>query len=369
MNTKCNVRVFASARNWVEGKALTQLYAAAKLEGARRVAGFPDLQPGKGGPIGAAFVMAKIYPHLIGGDIGCGMGLFETELLRRQARIEQWAGIAFDLEHPWEGDVQAYATACGLAPTQFHECLGTIGGGNHFAELQVVEKVYDAREFACTGLNRETLAILVHSGSRGLGEQILHAHVVTHRASGLDPKSHAAVDYLRQHDGAVRWAKANRALIAERFARTLGSEAQPLWDACHNSISVVEATWVHRKGATPTAHPFAVVAGSRGTLSYVVKVRSDTAMNAWSIAHGAGRKWSRSESRLRMRERFRARELAQTPLGGRVVCEQRELLYEEAPAAYKNIEVVVQDLVEAGLVTVIATLRPLLTYKGRRVRR
>jgi release factor H-coupled RctB family protein len=70
-----------------------------------------------------------------------------------------------------------------------------------------------------------------------------------------------------------------------------------------------------------------------------------------------------------MRERFGTDQLVQTPLGGRVVCEERDLLYEEAPAAYKNIEAVITDLVAAGLVSVIATLRPLLTYKTRKMRR
>ena len=92
----------------------------------------------------------------------------------------------------------------------------------------------------------------------------------------------------------------------------------------------------------------------------------DGASHAWSLAHGAGRKWTRSASRQRMRERFRVSELAQTPLGGRVICEARDLLYEEAPAVYKNIETVIQDLVAAGLVSVIATFRPLLTYKTRK---
>ena len=68
-----------------------------------------------------------------------------------------------------------------------------------------------------------------------------------------------------------------------------------------------------------------------------------------------------------MRERFSVSELAQTPLGSRVICEERDLLYEEAPAAYKNIESVIQDLVAAGLISVIATLRPLLTYKMRKL--
>ena len=87
--------------------------------------------------------------------------------------------------------------------------------------------------------------------------------------------------------------------------------------------------------------------GSRGSLSYLVKPAGDGESHAWSLAHGAGRKWSRSDARQRMRERYSVSELAQTPLGGRVMCEERDLLYEEAPAAYKNIEAVIADLVAA----------------------
>ena len=183
--------------------------------------------------------------------------------------------------------------------------------------------------------------------------------------------SAAAKEYLRGHDFAVRWAKANRELIARRFATTLGTESECLWDGCHNSITrrEGEAVWLHRKGAVAAESDFVVIPGSRGTLSYLVKPTGDGESHAWSLAHGAGRKWTRSDARQRMRERFRVSELAQTPLGGRVVCEERDLLYEEAPAAYKNIEAVIADLVAAGLGSVIATLRPLLTYKTRKVRR
>ncbi len=114
---------------------------------------------------------------------------------------------------------------------------------------------------------------------------------------------------------------------------------------------------------------FVVIPGSRGSLSYLVKPTGDGESHACSLAHGAGRKWARIEARLRMRERFRVAELAQTGLGGRVICEERNLLYEEAPAAYKNIEAVIADLVDAGLASIIATLRPLLTYKMRKQRR
>jgi len=391
--TENSVRLFASSKSWIEGEAVRQLYATAKLDGVRRAVGFPDLHPGKGSPVGAAFVMdGKIYPHLIGGDIGCGMALFKTDLVRRDAKLDRWAEKYFHLEHPWDQDVSEFLAEHDLESTEFDSLLGTIGGGNHFAELQMVEKVLDADEFNQLGLGKQQLIVLVHSGSRGLGETILHSHVDEHFGNGVEAESLAAEEYLRGHDFAVRWARANRELIAQRFASTLGAEMEQLWDGCHNSITRVECpavvgqcfqpvrpkldrqdacptSWLHRKGAVAVESEFIVIPGSRGTLSYIVKPIGDGESYAWSLAHGAGRKWSRSDARQRMRERFSVSELAQTPLGGRVVCEERDLLYEEAPAAYKNIDAVIADLVAAGLVSVIATLRPLLTYKTRKVRR
>jgi release factor H-coupled RctB family protein len=372
--TETQVRVFASAQSWIEGEALRQLYATAKLDGVRLAVGFPDLHPGKGTPVGAAFVTdGVIYPHLIGGDIGCGMTLFKTDLVRRDVKLDRWAKLQFNLEHPWDEYVSEFLAEQEIESTEFDTALGTIGGGNHFAELQAVEKIHDADAFKALNLGKEQLVVLVHSGSRGLGESILRAHVEQHFGEGVEADSFAAADYLRGHDFAVRWAKANRELIARRFVAKLGAEAECLWDGCHNSINRRESdgedVWVHRKGAVVADGEFVVIPGSRGSLSYVVKPTGDGERRAWSLAHGAGRKWARSEARLRMRERFSVAELAQTGFGGRVVCEERDLLYEEAPAAYKNIDAVVQDLVGAGLVSVIATFRPLLTYKTRKLRR
>ena len=372
--TKSNVRLFASAKSWVEGEALRQLYAAAVFDGMRLAVGFPDLHPGKGSPVGAAFVTeGLIYPYLIGGDIGCGMALFKTDLVRHDAKLDRWAELYFHLEHPWDEDVGDYLAASDLQSTEFDSDLGTIGGGNHFAEIQAVEKVHDTEAFKSTGIGKDQLVILVHSGSRGLGESILRAHVNEYRTSGVAGELFAGEEYLNGHNYAVRWAKANRTLIARRFASKLGAEAECVWDGCHNSIirheGNGEIVWIHRKGAVAAENGFVVIPGSRGSLCYVVKPTGDGESHAWSLAHGAGRKWARSESRLRMRERFGAHQLVQTPLGGRVICEQRDLLYEEAPAAYKNIEAVIQDLVDAGLASVIATFRPLLTYKTRAVRR
>lgn len=368
------VRLIASPKAWIDGQAVRQLYATAGLEGIRLAVGFPDLHPGRGTPVGAAFVTeGVIYPQVIGGDIGCGMALFGTNLLQRDSKLDRWAELRFDLEHPWEGNVSEVLAAADLESTTFDEAFGTLGGGNHFAELQRVEEVLDVAAFKRFGPGKQQLVVLVHSGSRDLGEAVLRACVDEPQANGLETESFAAATYIKDHDMAVRWASASRALIARRFVGALGAEAECLWDGCHNSISRRdydgEIVWVHRKGAVETSGGLVVVPGSRGSLSYLVKPLGDGATNAWSLAHGAGRKWARSETRERMRERFAVRELIQTALGGRVICEERDLLYEEAPAAYKNVEDVVQDLVDAGLVSVIATFRPLLTYKTRKLRR
>jgi release factor H-coupled RctB family protein len=375
---------------------MRQLHATAKLPGMRLAVGLPDLHPGKGTPVGAAFVSeGVIHPSLIGGDVGCGMAFFKTGLLRRKAKLDRWSTVRFDLEHPWEGDVRERLARGGLCTSQFAHSFGTLGGGNHFAELQAVEKVFDQDAFASLGLGKDELVVLVHSGSRGLGQAVLEIHLEGHGASGALAESDAATSYLLLHDHAVNWAKASRALIAERFLGALGGASELVLDSCHNSIScrrasgplarpsgtlfpsggesrdegTAETVWIHRKGAAPSDRGPLVIPGSRGTFSYLVQPVGDQSANAWSVAHGAGRKWMRSESRLRVRERFHRDELVQTPLGGRVICEERDLLYEEAPMAYKNIETVIADLVEAGLVSVIATLRPLLTYKTRKERR
>src|SRR5438132_8983023 len=252
--TETQVRLFASAQSWIEGEAVRQLYATAKLDGVRVAVGFPDLHPGKGTPVGAAFVTeGVIYPHLIGGDIGCGMALFKTDFVRRDAKLDRWAKLQFNLEHPWDQFVSDFLAERDLESTEFDSALGTIGGGNHFAELQTVEKVLEADEFKKLGVGKQQLVVLVHSGSRGFGESILRAHVDQHFGNEVEADSFAAEEYLRGHDLALRWAKANRELITRRFVAVLGAKAERLWDGCHNSItrreSDGETVWLHRKGA------------------------------------------------------------------------------------------------------------------------
>ena len=363
-------RLIASARNWIDAEALRQFCQTARLEAVRLAVGLPDLHAGRRCPVGAAFVTENvIYPEIIGRDIGCGMGLWKTDLHPRDVQLDKWAQRRFDLELPWEGDAAAWLADADLPPTTFNHRFGTLGGGNHFAELQSVEKVHDAAEFARLGLARGQLFLLVHSGSRGLGECALNAVTQAHGAGGMCEDSPAAAHYLDHHDTAVRWARASRALIAQRFLDALGATNEPVLDVCHNSLTSKELdgqfVWLHRKGAAPADEGPIVIPGSRGTLSYLVRPLGDGVEHAWSLAHGAGRKWPASVSRGRARERHRVEELTETALGSRVICANRDLLYEEAPLAYKNIEVVISDLVDAGLISVIATLRPVLTYKTR----
>ena len=133
----------------------------------------------------------------------------------------------------------------------------------------------------------------------------------------------------------------------------------------HNAVTPCDGGWLHRKGAAPSDCGVVAIPGSRGTLTYLVEPTGDGVANGFSLAHGAGRKWTRGEARARMKERFRAADLLRTPLGGAVVCGDKGLLFEEAPEAYKKIDRVVADLVDAGACRVLAALRPVVTYKTR----
>jgi release factor H-coupled RctB family protein len=315
----------------MEGAAIQQLEKTAELPGMRLAVGLPDLHPGKGTPIGAAFLTENwIYPALVGNDIGCGIGLWRSGLDPKRLKRDVWAERLHDLEDK-------------------------IGGGNHFAEVQVVQSGEHAGVYLC-----------VHSGSRGLGEAILREHVGAHGSGGLEAASADGIAYLARHDEARAWAVANRASIAARMCEQLRTEAEKVVDICHNFVEARDGLWIHRKGAAPSTEGPVVIPGSRGALTYLVRPVNPTLRSGYSLAHGAGRKWSRTESRGKLEKRFHAKDLERTELGSVVICEDRELLYEEAPQAYKNITVVIEDLVREGLAEVVAALRPVVTYKVRR---
>lgn len=125
--------------------------------------------------------------------------------------------------------------------------------------------------------------------------------------------------------------------------------------------------WLHRKGAAPADKGAVVIPGSRGAITYVAVPSTQSGEAALhSLAHGAGRKWKRSEAKGKLSKRYKVEDLQRTKLGSRVICEDKALIYEEAPEAYKDIKGVIADLVDADLICLVATLRPLITYKTRR---
>lgn len=360
--------VFASPSSWIESDAVRQCRQVAALEGMLHVAGMPDLHPGKGAPVGAAMTSTLLYPHLAGSDLGCGITVFPIAL--RRAVPERLAALFPNLDQALDPDRDAEHPAWQAVPGGSPEGvpagyltgLGTVGRGNHFAELARVGPRLAPAEPSVPA--EGSLVLIVHSGSRGLGERILRSHTDHHGARPApDPDA-----YLAAHDQAVRWAAVNRRVIAARIADALGAGlGRPLVDVCHNSIerraSVEhrEPTYLHRKGAAPGDGPV-LVAGSRGTPSYLVAAHAGAEAN-FSVAHGAGRKLSRADALRRGQAKHTVRELRRTALGSVVICGDRHLLFEEAPDAYKRIEQVIADLAEHGLATPLATTIPLVTYK------
>lgn len=363
------VTLIASDETWIEGNAIQQLHTTAELAGMRRVAGMPDLHPGRGYPVGAAFFSTgRLYPALIGGDIGCGMALWSTDVDARKAAPDRLERKLGNLDAPLDDRWQALASELAPADVGYRQALGTIGGGNHFAELQRIDEIHDPEAVAALQLDVKRLVLLVHSGSRGLGGAILQDHIHRHGHAGLAQGSADCTAYLAQHDGALRYAEANRQLIARRMLDRLGAKGEQVLDVHHNLVtpSVIqgEAGWLHRKGATPSDAGLVVIPGSRGDFSYLVAPIPGEA-SLYSLAHGAGRKWMRSECKDRLFKRYTPAQLGRTKLGSHVVCQDKQLIYEEAPEAYKPVDSIIDSLQQAGLVTVLAKLRPVLTYKTR----
>ena len=356
-----SVSVFASAESWIESDAVAQCHQVAALDGMVHVAGLPDLHPGKGAPIGAAMTSTVLYPLLVGSDIGCGIAVFPIKLKR--AVPERLAGLFPDLDRALDperdADDPAWAVVDGAIPAGHVEGLGTLGRGNHFVELARIETVFEPGHASRLGLDAGDLVLIVHSGSRGLGERILRAHTAVH---GAGPAADPAA-YLAMHDDAVRWGSLNRRLLAARVADALGAApAEPIVDECHNLVERRDGGYLHRKGAAPGDGRDVLIAGTRGTRSYLVAAHAGPDAN-WSVAHGAGRKMSRADALRRGRAKHTVEQLRRTPVGSLVVCGDRQLLFEEAPTAYKRIEQVIADLVDHGLATPVATTLPLVTYK------
>lgn len=364
--------VVASDATWMEDAAIAQLVTTSQLEGMQRVVGMPDLHPGCGYPVGAAFLSTELfYPALVGNDIGCGMALWQTDLRVNAVKLDTLEKRVGNIDGPMD-DLAAVAQAMAdtsVLPSDFDTALGTIGGGNHFAEFQQVDTVYAPEALAAQSIDTQHLLLLVHSGSRGLGERVLRQHVDAFGHHGLQADTPDAMAYLAQHDATLRFARCNRQLVAQRLLNNVRANGRCVLDVHHNFVASTcihgQTGWLHRKGATPSDQGVVLIPGSRGDYSYLVLPTHLCHDTLLSLAHGAGRKWTRSACKDRLFMRMTPTQMVRTPLGSRVICNDKQLIYEEAPQAYKGIDSVVQALVGAGLVELLARTKPVLTYKTR----
>ncbi len=204
----------------MESEAIRQLENTLRLPGMVRAVGMPDLHPGKGSPVGASFLArGVVYPHLIGNDIGCGMRFSMVSSKNKSFHGERWAKRITDAaSERWEGKDTSHTPGQESLPRDhfshnserwlhqdFDSSLGTVGRGNHFVEFQTPEQIFDSELFERLGISRRGLYLLVHSGSRGLGNSILMRHIEAYKHGGLEASSEAFHAYLREHDFALRW--------------------------------------------------------------------------------------------------------------------------------------------------------------------
>lgn len=464
-NPDCVVKLLAE-KAFVDEESIKQLKTTARtLPSMVYAVGQPDLHPGTKFPIGAVFVSEGwIHPPLIGADIGCGMAWYKTNLSRSHVEGDKGRKIADKLrglEGPWrdqkirqvwlEGDEARGQELSCSAGEEWDKALGTVGAGNHFAELQVVEESAMKRSTANESrgdLYQNEVVLLVHSGSRGYGGDILKRFTKDGQTS-IPQDSPLAIEYLEAHDRACAWASRNRDLIALRFLSCLEpSEAswhlgtkdtepvvtsdeeiraarqavqlRKVVDIYHNNVKhtswvnpssntelpsatqQTRKTYIHRKGVAPTHDPLTQqplsilpLPGSRATPTLILHptFNSTNALGhatAFSLAHGAGRAMSRAKAAEYVAGKYAGKadnllrgDFVKTDKKGNkqvvgsndgrdvkggcwVVCEDKELVWEEAPEAYKDVFAVADDLVASGCAEVFGWCRPLVNYKIRR---
>jgi tRNA-splicing ligase RtcB len=259
--------------------------------------------------------------------------------------------------------------------------LATIGGGNHFVEVQWIEKVEHRSLAYQWGVREGQLAFMIHSGSRNVGKyiggmwrdraQALWIEGLKYPDSRLFPLSsathpEAVADYLQAEATAANYGFVNRLILAELLRLRLrqvygGMEAPLVYDLPHNITLAEGQGWVTRKGACPAhvGQPV-IIPGSMSASSYLL-VGLGNADWCCSASHGAGRLRSRFDlSRRGNQESEEALGLA----GVDCITLREERRIEEAPAAYKPITPVIDAQVQAGLIQVVARMRPILTFKA-----
>jgi tRNA-splicing ligase RtcB len=443
-----------------QDRAVDQVANVATLPGIVGASfAMPDIHWGYGFPIGGVAATdveggGVVSPGGVGFDIGCGVRLLRSdlaferdvgprlrELVGRLAQripagpggrgllpldrtgIQQvlTGGVRYPLSRGvgWEEDA-ALCEDAGTVPDARPEevsdrarergapQLGSLGGGNHFLEVQVVDEIRDQRAAQAMGLFPGQVCVMIHTGSRGLGHQACTDHLrmldrlmprlgikLPDRQLACLPVAHeAAQAYLGAMRASANFALANRHVLTDglraAFAEVFGRSARELglhlvYDVSHNQAKLEEhevdgrrrTLCVHRKGATRAfgpGHPDVperyrevgqpvLVPGSMGTASFVLVGHEASVRRSFaSTCHGAGRAMSRTEAKRGIRGIQLLRELERD--GIVVAAKNPNALGEEAPNAYKDAGVVVEACEGAGLSRVVARMRPAGTVKG-----
>ncbi len=439
-------------------QSLTQVANVATLPGiVGHSLAMPDIHWGYGFPIGgvAAFDLDEgiVSPGGVGYDINCGCRLMTTRLRADEIRpfiknlisdlfknipsgvgstgpihlskkeeanvavqgaawaVKNGFGTTQDLER-----IEDHGTMEGADPSLLSDRaikrgknqLGTLGSGNHFLEIQVVEQIYDTEKAIVFGLFEGQVTVFIHTGSRGFGHQICDDFLKEMNKTVLEepfqlPDRQLACARLKSDHGrrylaamacAANYAWANRQVLMHWTQETLleSLSISPrelgmtlLYDVCHNiakkELHSVDGhnvmLCVHRKGATrslPPGHPLlsgiyrnvgqpVLIPGDMGTYSYVLAGAEGAMTHSFgSTCHGAGRLLSRTKAVKIAKDRSIHRELEDK--GIFVQSRGKRTLKEEMPDAYKDISQVVEVVHQAGLATKVARLRPLGVIKG-----
>lgn len=406
----------------------------------RKTVASPDFHPGDAGvAIGSTAAQeGMVIPAAVGSDINCGMRLHATDLTLDQFRSKQaefvealkgdfflgtrdipLTGADFralfreglpgflavaekhaqgllsraDFPQLWKELEKVYLEGClpgnpewapsdyqiGPGDTLRDGGLATIGGGNHFVEVQTVKSVTNASLAYSWGVKPGQVVFMIHSGSRNLGKHIggLWKRKAKERwpagyrfpegdMFSLSANEHGhnhAVEYLEAEATAANYGWLNRMLLAElvrdRIRQFWDVDAPLIYDIPHNITLMEEGAWVVRKGACP-AHEFmpVIIPGSMGASSFLLEGLGNM---EWlcTASHGAGR----SKTRFSMGRGHKDEEaLGLTGVTCITLREERRI--EEAPSAYKPIQPVIDAQVKEGIVRVVAEMSPVLTFKA-----
>jgi tRNA-splicing ligase RtcB len=418
----------------------------------------PDIHWGYGFPVGgvAATDAEKgvVSPGGIGFDINCGVRMLATDLQQNQIKgqvdrladelfrnlpsgvggegmrkltkdemhqimqrgsawaIEEGYGFAEDLENTEENGCLASANPDAVSQKAIQRGinqLGSLGSGNHFCEVQVVEHIYDEQAAQALGIGEKgQIVATIHCGSRGFGHQIAEDYIklaeakqkdygfklVDRQLACLPLQTVEGQQYLGAMACAANFAWANRQLlmhgVRQAFSAIFGRKARardlPLvYDVCHNITKIEEyeidgqirRVCVHRKGATrafPAGHPAipekyravgqpVLIPGDMGRYSFVlVGAAGSMTQTFGTCCHGAGRRQSRTAAKKSISSKDLLAQLDARGITVRV--HSKNLLSEEAPAAYKDAQKIVNVVHNAGLAQLVARLKPIIVVKG-----